>query len=147
MDPEVSTIFVRIVLPILAFTKNILTQNRKHSAEDKQTDLRKYLENNGTCRLHEGTVDHWNIPQQNNGPTCPTTKGACNRVIPHEHVDLRNQCIIAMMASNKTEGGRRGRTAPKSNPGNRSRTSDLEISVAAIYSLPLCQLSYTRIVL
>ena len=29
-------------------------------------------------------------------------------------------------------------------PGNRSRTSDLEISVVAIYSLPLCQLSYTR---
>jgi hypothetical protein len=31
------------------------------------------------------------------------------------------------------------------NPGNRSRTSDLEISIVAIYSLPLCQLSYTRI--
>ena len=29
-------------------------------------------------------------------------------------------------------------------PSNRSRTSDLEISVVAIYSLPLCQLSYTR---
>ena len=34
---------------------------------------------------------------------------------------------------------------PKRNPGNRSRTSDLEISVVTIYSLPLCQLSYTRI--
>ena len=33
----------------------------------------------------------------------------------------------------------------KKDPGNRSRTSDLEISVVAIYSLPLCQLSYTRI--
>jgi hypothetical protein len=32
----------------------------------------------------------------------------------------------------------------KSYPGNRSRTSDLEISIVAIYSLPLCQLSYTR---
>jgi len=32
----------------------------------------------------------------------------------------------------------------KSSPGNRSRTSDLEISIVAIYSLPLCQLSYTR---
>jgi hypothetical protein len=32
----------------------------------------------------------------------------------------------------------------KKDPGNRSRTSDLEISVVAIYSLPLCQLSYTR---
>ena len=32
----------------------------------------------------------------------------------------------------------------KKNPRNRSRTSDLEISVVAIYSLPLCQLSYTR---
>ncbi len=32
----------------------------------------------------------------------------------------------------------------KNNPGNRSRTSDLEISIVAIYSLPLCQLSYTR---
>jgi hypothetical protein len=32
----------------------------------------------------------------------------------------------------------------KRNPGNRSRTSDLEISIVAIYSLPLCQLSYTR---
>ena len=34
----------------------------------------------------------------------------------------------------------------KKYPRNRSRTSDLEISVVAIYSLPLCQLSYTRIV-
>lgn len=32
----------------------------------------------------------------------------------------------------------------KSYPRNRSRTSDLEISIVAIYSLPLCQLSYTR---
>jgi hypothetical protein len=32
----------------------------------------------------------------------------------------------------------------KRNPRNRSRTSDLEISIVAIYSLPLCQLSYTR---
>ncbi len=33
----------------------------------------------------------------------------------------------------------------KRDPRNRSRTSDLEISIVAIYSLPLCQLSYTRI--
>jgi hypothetical protein len=33
----------------------------------------------------------------------------------------------------------------KKDPRNRSRTSDLEISVVTIYSLPLCQLSYTRI--
>jgi hypothetical protein len=32
----------------------------------------------------------------------------------------------------------------KRDPRNRSRTSDLEISIVAIYSLPLCQLSYTR---
>jgi hypothetical protein len=32
----------------------------------------------------------------------------------------------------------------KKDPRNRSRTSDLEISIVAIYSLPLCQLSYTR---
>jgi hypothetical protein len=36
------------------------------------------------------------------------------------------------------------REQQKEDPGNRSRTSDLEISVVAIYSLPLCQLSYTR---
>jgi hypothetical protein len=34
--------------------------------------------------------------------------------------------------------------AKKGYPRNRSRTSDLEISIVAIYSLPLCQLSYTR---
>ena len=32
----------------------------------------------------------------------------------------------------------------KRDPRNRSRTNDLEISIVAIYSLPLCQLSYTR---
>ena len=32
----------------------------------------------------------------------------------------------------------------KSYPHNRIRTSDLEISVVAIYSLPLYQLSYAR---
>ena len=32
----------------------------------------------------------------------------------------------------------------KDDPGNRSRTSDLEISIVTNYSLPLCQLSYTR---
>jgi hypothetical protein len=48
------------------------------------------------------------------------------------------------------EGGRVSRYTVKRDhplkrdPGNRSRTSDLEISVVAIYSLPLCQLSYTR---
>ena len=31
------------------------------------------------------------------------------------------------------------------NPANRNRTSDLEISVYNYYSLPLCQLSYSRI--
>ena len=31
------------------------------------------------------------------------------------------------------------------NPANRNRTSDLEISVFNYYSLPLCQLSYSRI--
>ena len=39
-----------------------------------------------------------------------------------------------------------GKKKKQKDPGNRSRTSDLEISVVAIYSLPLCQLSYTRIV-
>jgi hypothetical protein len=37
-----------------------------------------------------------------------------------------------------------GKKKKQKDPGNRSRTSDLEISVVAIYSLPLCQLSYTR---
>jgi hypothetical protein len=35
-------------------------------------------------------------------------------------------------------------TRNQKHPRNRSRTSDLEISVVTIYSLPLCQLSYTR---
>jgi hypothetical protein len=33
----------------------------------------------------------------------------------------------------------------KKDPRSRSRTSDLEISIASSYSLPLYQLSYTRI--
>ena len=32
----------------------------------------------------------------------------------------------------------------KKDPRSRSRTSDLEISIASSYSLPLYQLSYTR---
>ena len=35
----------------------------------------------------------------------------------------------------------------KKDPRSRSRTSDLEISIASSYSLPLYQLSYTRTVL
>jgi hypothetical protein len=55
---------------------------------------------------------------------------------PSSRVEYRTVALLRLLAWNSK--------AKKSYPGNRSRTSDLEISIVAIYSLPLCQLSYTR---
>ena len=55
---------------------------------------------------------------------------------PSSRVEYRTVALLRLLAWNSN--------AKKSYPGNRSRTSDLEISIVTIYSLPLCQLSYTR---
>jgi hypothetical protein len=55
---------------------------------------------------------------------------------PSSRVEYRTVALLRLLAWNSK--------AKKSYPGNRSRTSDLEISIVTIYSLPLCQLSYTR---